>query len=167
MTQPNWTDPSATMRSYVPRRLAEPHIAAAGAAVSPFVAKAPLAEQTAVSSPTWDRILELLNDLRLATDEAAAWDFDLPSAEATDRAENFLRAIILHTHVGNRTDVAVGEDGSIELTITQGSSLIVLDIPPSGSRTSMVIQDHETGEITSSFATVSENDVVRRIEQAI
>ena len=107
----------------------------------------------------------LLLDLETALKEAYEWGFEATSPSAIVEAEGLLRAIQSRAAVSDAVEVAVGEDGSIEITASDGAALIIVDIPPSGSRIEMVVQDWQSGEILTPAASVTRDNVVERIER--
>jgi len=113
-----------------------------------------------------DRSEKLVSEFRMAQQDAEAYGFELPSNDAVARAVALLTHIARSTTSTESVDVAVGEDGSVEITVVLGRELIVVAIPPSGTRMEMVVQNWKSGEILAPCTRVSEDVVVQRIERA-
>lgn len=115
------------------------------------------------SSP---RAESLLNELAAARADAELWGFDLPSEKAFDIATSLLASMHDLDLGQDSVDVAVGEDGNIEITAVAGGEHITVLIAHTGSRTQMVVHDRNTWEVASLSDFVEPSEVVRRIERA-
>jgi hypothetical protein len=62
-------------------------------------------------------------------------------------------------------ELAVGEDGTIEITGRTESARLTVDVAPVSARTSMVVQNTD-GTIAWSSRDTSDNEVVRQVERA-
>lgn len=113
-----------------------------------------------------DQIEKLLSSLQAARTEAEKWGFAVPSEEAMTRADALLKHLVAATNIAESIEIAVGEDGSIEITAVPGRKLVVVDIPPAGTRMEIVVQNWKSGEVVEHSSSASEDDVVRLIEHA-
>jgi hypothetical protein len=112
-----------------------------------------------------EKLRKLKAELALAHAEAERYSFDLPSPDALRRAEQLLSLLAAQMPEVGAVDVAVGDDGTVEITTTARGERFTIDIVPSGQRIEMVIQDAASGAIIGSTA-ATEKDIVNRIERA-
>ncbi len=111
-------------------------------------------------------MIAVIADLEAAHRSAKVDGFDLPSGLATLRATNLLRLIGRDSRAdASSIDVALGEDGSIEISVLAAGATLIIDIPPSGRRLEMVVQDARTGAVLAPSTVVNEDDIVERIER--
>jgi hypothetical protein len=109
-----------------------------------------------------DELVRIFDDARQS---AARCAFDLPSIQAIKRTEKLLRLAASSVDSIATFDIAIGEDGSIELTAAPGGRLITLDISPSGAKVEMVVRDTVTGELLASEQAATNTGIVRWIER--
>jgi hypothetical protein len=108
-----------------------------------------------------NRLARLLANLQAAHSEAKAWGFALPSDLAMERAVALFQHLATATGVADSLEIAIGEDGCIEVTAVSGRERIIVDIPPAGTRTEIVVQDWQSGDVLAHSAPATEDDVVR------
>jgi hypothetical protein len=109
----------------------------------------------------------LVAELEAARKDAIAWDYDQPSPAALRRAEDLLTRLAQTVDWRETIDCAVAVDGSIEVTGTRHSQLIVLDLDASGSHLQLVLQDLESGQIVMATSPATASDAVRQLERAV
>jgi hypothetical protein len=117
---------------------------------------------TTESQLNTDRLMRQLANARA---DAEQMEFDLPAPKAFERATSLLTRVAAATGCED-VEVEVAGDGSIEVYLRRGAYVIIVEIPSSGSRLQMVVQDGVTGAIVAEPATATEADVVKRIERA-
>jgi hypothetical protein len=103
--------------------------------------------------------------LKDALDRARGWGFDEPHPAAIMFAHDLLDSLTHCRGAADSLEVAVAVDGSIDITSIRGAEMIIIIIPPSGSRIEMAVQDWKTGQLLSPTVTVSNGDIVRRLER--
>jgi hypothetical protein len=108
---------------------------------------------------------ETIERLGRALEEALEYGSDEPTARAFWLAAQLLRQVTAHA-IGESVDVSVAEDGSISITAFRGHRQLILDIPPSGKKVSLVVQDSISGEIVASSPQATESDVAYWVERA-
>ncbi|MFN0148336.1 MAG: hypothetical protein ACKVT1_17690 [Dehalococcoidia bacterium] len=108
----------------------------------------------------------LANAFLSATQQAHDWGFDLPSATASHRAQGLLARLAHVVRDVQRVDVAVGEDGTVEINVLSRRELATIDIPPNGSRLEMIRRDRTSGAVRGPAETLTEAMIVERIERA-
>ncbi len=111
------------------------------------------------------RLDALFAEFDLAVSEARAMGFACPTQAARDVARRLLRRLagLSDERV---LDVAVGEDGTIEITASSKASIATVEVSPSESLTRLILRDLRTGAVTPVASGLSKEEVARRIEQA-
>jgi hypothetical protein len=112
------------------------------------------------------RLMALEAALRLALGEATRMGFDEPSADAAEHASRILELLVRADLRERAIDIAIGEDGTIEITVASERTLATVDVSPSGRDVALVLRDVETSEITGVPSSPSEAAVVGAIERA-
>ena len=115
---------------------------------------------------TDEKTKAILSELQAAHGEAIAMAFDLPSEAALQRAHRLLAQIACTLEDLSTFEVAIGEDGTIEITGNPSSEFITIDISPTGRQLSMSVRSVATGEVVRSADESNEQEVVRQLERA-
>ena len=147
---PTRTDTSVTLGNahaldYRPRRQpSRDSSVSASQGVSSEIARSLSPKSTA------DRTRHLQHELGQAMAFAERESFDLPSPEARYRAG----AVIGRIARGSNDiapleliEVTVAEDGAIEFTAALRRWLLTIEVPPTGARTALLVQDRATGTV--------------------
>ncbi len=101
-----------------------------------------------------------------ARDAAERNGFDLPEAGSYQRAAQLLKHLAVRTPA-LPIEVAVGDDGSIEITAVCGQRYFVIDVSPSGGDLHLMVEDLETRSLTFVAKRTNEDEIVRQmIERA-
>ncbi len=109
----------------------------------------------------------LMSELSSAAQFAARAHFDPPSPFALERARTVLSLLAIRcTAEAMTTDVAVAEDGMVEITALKGTRRYTVEIPSGGSRVEIIAQDAESGALLGPSVATTEQDAVDRIERA-
>ena len=93
-------------------------------------------------------------------------EFDAPSAAAVERAAALLALIAEAVTETSVFEVALGEDGTIEITAASDASFVTIDISPASARAAMVVQDAHSDEITVSIPIATDQDILSQIDRA-
>jgi hypothetical protein len=104
--------------------------------------------------------------LSAACRDADRRGFDCPSEAALAHALSLLRQLASIPNLAPTLDVAVGEDGALEITAVPGRALVVIDIDQAGRQMELVVQALDSGAILEECASTSEDEVVRLVERA-
>lgn len=108
----------------------------------------------------------VIAELKLALRDAEAHGSVCPSAAASAEAAEFLRLLAGRLPADRTIDVAVGEDGTIEITASSDATLATVDVSPSGRVTRLIMRDLRTGAVSPVTSGLSYADLAQRIEQA-
>lgn len=111
------------------------------------------------------RFEALLATLQEAIAEADRFAFELPSELAMNRIARLLFAAVGMRKDLTTLDIAVGEDGSIEVTMVPHHHFITLDVSPSGSHVETVVRNVNSGELVASTQVDSEFEFLRWMER--
>lgn len=122
--------------------------------------------QTSDAPPASARSGGQNQELALALADAQRFGFELPSRVALARAEAVLSCLASGVSGIGFLDVAVGDDGTTEITTTRGAVRFTIDITPTGTGIDVVVQNGASGAIVSSARVTTEKDVLRCVDRA-
>ena|SRR3989344_9399863 len=87
-------------------------------------------------------------------------NFPDPRSEAQLKGRHLMRIISRGKLNLDRVEITMGEDGSLEVTAALESKLVVVDIPPTGSRFEMVVEDNLAKQLIASFPQATEEKLI-------